>query len=250
MTARLATTLLVLLLANAHAETLTIAVASNFRAPAEAIASQFMQDTGHTVRISAASTGKLYAQILNGAPFDVLLAADTERPRLLGQSRRGIGATRRTYAIGRLVLWSWDPAYAGVNCRAALEGLGKKRLAIANPATAPYGVAASQFLHAEKRWDAVARHLVYGESIGQTLHFVASGNAALGLIAASQAQDPRLPQATCAWRVPAEFHDPLEQQAIVINREPPNEAAFAFLDYLGGAAARQIIRDYGYEVPE
>ena len=130
----------------ASAESLTIAVASNFRVPAEQIVASFERATGHEVRISSASTGKLYAQIISGAPFDVLLAADSDRPRLLEESGIGIHGSRQTYAIGGLVLWSRDPANTGADCRGLLNDLGARRLAIANPKTAPYGIAARQFL--------------------------------------------------------------------------------------------------------
>lgn len=239
-----------LLVAAANAEQLTIAVASNFRAPAEEIAAQFMQETGHTVRISSASTGKLYAQIVNGAPFDILLAADSGHPRRLEESGLGVTGTRLTYAIGGLVLWSRDPDNANEDCRAQLDDIGHRRLAIANPETAPYGIAAKEFLQAEGLWQELEPRLVYGENIAQALHFVATGNAELGLIARSQALDERLPAATCTWLVPAELHDPIEQQAIMLERAADTAAAGTFLDYLQGATSRDITARYGYGVPE
>ena len=234
----------------AHAEVLTIAVASNFRVPAEQIAASFEQQTGHQVRISSASTGKLYAQINSGAPFDVLLAADSKRPRLLEEAGVGIRGTRQTYAIGGLVLWSRDPANAGADCRKSLRELGTRRLAIANPKTAPYGIAAREYLTNAGLWTSVSPRLVYGENIAQALHFVATGNASLGLIAASQLRDSRLPEATCTWRVPAELHAPIEQQAIQVDRPVSQQAAAAFLDFLQGVAAREIVTRYGYGVSE
>ena len=230
----------------ARADTLLVAVASNFRLPAEAIAAQFTAATGHEVRLSSASTGKLYAQIVNGAPFDVLLAADAERPRLLERAGLGAKGTRRTYAIGHLVLWSRDAALADSDCRGQLDDLGSRRLAIANTVTAPYGLAAKQFLVNSGNWERVSGRLVYGESIGQTLHFVASGNASLGIIAASQALDERLPAATCSWRVPTDLYDPIEQQAIAITGA--GNVAAEFLDFLDAPLARDIVSRSGYGI--
>lgn len=233
--------------AAAAAEPLTIAVASNFARPAAAIAGGFEKQTGQPVRVTAGSTGQLYAQIMHGAPFDVFLAADVERPRLLGESGRGIAETRFSYAAGALVLWSRDPELAGIGCRAALDALGDKRLAIANPDTAPYGAAARQFLKATGLWDKVSARLVYGENIAQVLHFVVSGNASLGLIAASEAVDPRLPAPTCRWDVPQTAHEPIVQQAILLR--PAVSGAMDFMDFLHGPVAREIIRSYGYTLP-
>jgi len=239
-----------LLLTQADAEPLTIAVASNFTRPAQELAAGFEEISGVAVRVTTASTGKLYAQIANGAPFDVLLAADADRPKVLEDSGLGVAHTRFSYAIGSLVLWSRDLALANENCRALLENLDSRRLAIANPLTAPYGVAAMQFLEAANLWESVEPQLVYGENIAQTLHFVVSGNASLGLIARAQATDDRLPKAVCHWSVPASMHEPIEQQAILLQRASNNAVAVAFLSYLRTAAAREVISAHGYEVPD
>ena len=229
-----------------YAGEVTVAVASNFARPAAAIASVFAADFGHEVRMTTASTGKLYAQIENGAPFDVLLAADTERPRRLVESGSGVGESRFTYAIGGLTLWSRDDALAGADCRATLASLNSRRLAIANPLTAPYGIAARQFLQGADLWSVVEERIVYGENIAQTLHFVATGNASLGLIARSQALDARLPTPTCSWSVPTSAHDPLEQQAILLQRAVDNAAAINFMRFLRGPVAAEIISAHGY----
>lgn len=230
----------------AAAERLTLAVASNFRVPAETIAARFTAATGHEVRVSSASTGKLYAQIVNGAPFDVLLAADSERPRLLEEAGLGVAGSRTTYAVGRLVLWSRDPANAGTDCYGQLADLGDRRLAIANPATAPYGIAARQFLQNSGNWQRVSARLVYGENIAQALHFAASGNASLGLIAASQALDARLPDATCSWTVPTDLYPAIEQQAIAIDNG--NAVAMQFMAFLVSPVAQAVIVESGYGV--
>jgi molybdate transport system substrate-binding protein len=229
------------------AEPLTIAVASNFSRPAAAIAERFEKESGQPVRVTTASTGQLYAQIMHGAPFDVLLAADVERPRLLEESGRGVAGTRFSYAAGSLVLWSRDPELAGHDCRAALDTLGDRRLAIANPETAPYGAAARQFLQSAGLWDKVSPRIVYGENIAQTLQFVVSGNASLGLVAGSEAADPRLPAPTCRWDVPQAAHEPIVQQAILL--QPSRAGAKEFLEFLRGTTAHEIIRNNGYTVP-
>ena len=230
-----------------HAEPLTIAVASNFRSAAEELAGVYSETTGEDWRISSASTSKLYSQIRSGAPFDVFLAADSKHPQLLEQAGIAIEGSRRSYAIGGLVLWSRDSSLASGDCRAALDRLGKRRLAIANPRTAPYGNAARQFLVTAGLWERVEPRLVYGESIGQAMQFAATGNAQLGIVAASQVGNPDLPKATCAWKVPAELHEPIEQQLVLLSNK---KAALAFADFLGGEKARAILQDFGYGVPE
>jgi molybdate transport system substrate-binding protein len=242
--------LLILLLAvPANAGQATVAVASNFAVPARELAERFEERTGNRLTISSAATGKLYAQIVNGAPFDVLLAADRQRPKLLEEDGWGVEGSRFTYAVGSLVLWSRDPAYAGRNCLGALAAIGTRKLAIANPLTAPYGLAARQYLQAAALWDGVEPQLVFGENIAQALHFVATGNAALGLIAAAQAEDQRLPQATCRVPIPTDTHEPIEQQAILLKRAAANAAAAEFLQFLGSPAGRAMITAYGYSVP-
>jgi molybdate transport system substrate-binding protein len=232
------------------AELLTIAVASNFSRTAHEIAARYEEASGNPVRITTASTGKLYAQIDNGAPFDILLAADVEHPMLLERSGMGVAGSRYTYAIGGLVLWSRSNKLVADGCRAALDKLGSEKLAIANPATAPYGAAAMEFLQAANLWDTVQTNLVFGENIAQSLHFVVSGNASLGLIARSQAIDKRLPASTCQWLVPATMHSPLEHQAILLRRAEKNAVAAEFLGFLRGSAARQIVSEHGYAVPQ
>jgi len=241
--------LLILIVAtNLRADTLTIAVASNFAQPARALATLYEKSSGHDVRLTSASTGKLYAQIQNGAPFDLLLAADSERPRLLEESGAGVAGSRFTYALGELVLWSADAGLAGQDCLEQLGELGNRKLAIANPLTAPYGVAARETLQAAGVWEAVKKNLVFGENISQTLHFVVSRNAALGLIAASQARDSRLPEASCSWPVPPALHGAIEQQAILLSRAADKEVASDFLRYLRGSLAIDVIASYGYKV--
>jgi len=232
----------------ANADPLTIAVASNFRATAETIGAHFTAATGHEVRFSSASTGKLYAQIVHGAPFDILLAADNEHPALLHGAGLATGAGI-TYAIGELVLWSGEPSFSGSDCRQALTNLGKRKLAIANPETAPYGRAAKEFLTGAELWEQVAPQLVYGENIAQTLHFAVTGNAAFALIAKSQAIDTRLPATGCSWPVPPDLYRPIHQQVVLLHHATDDPVALRFLQFLQSADARDTIRQSGYGVP-
>ncbi len=236
-----------LLSATASADTITVAVASNFSVPASELVTRFEQLTGHDVRVSTASTGVLYAQVINGAPFDVFLAADAARPLRLEESGKGVAGTRSTYAIGRLVLWSADPALADADCRYQLDSLESLRLAIANPLTAPYGAAAKQFLMRADIWNETEDNLVYGENIAQTFQFVATRNANMGLVAVSQLGGERAPATACAWTVPAAMHEPIEQQALLLTDA---EAARAFHVFLASDEGRTIIREHGYEVPD
>ena len=227
-------------------DVVTVAVASNFSTTATELSTAFQAETGYRLRLSMASTGKLYAQIVNGAPFDVLLAADGDRPRRLEASGVGVKGTRFTYAIGELVLWSRRTD----DCRASLEGPGTGRIAIANPATAPYGSAAREFLETTGLWEQVASRLVIGENIAQALQFVATGNAELGFIARAQLRNPALPDATCAWPVPPATHAPIEQQALQLSRAVSSTAARQFLEFLRSDTARMIIWRHGYRLPE
>ena len=253
MTARvfsaLVTCWLGMLTPNAGAEAITVAVASNFTATMDDLATRFEAESGQSIRVSTASTGMLYAQIANGAPFDVLLAADVERPRLLEASGHGVAGSRFTYAIGHLVLWSRNPALDGDDCRLRLENLGQQRLAIANPDTAPYGAAARDTLIGLDLWQQVQARLVIGRNVAQSLQYVASGNASLGFIAGNQLLDKRLPETSCSWPVPPELHNAIEQQAILLQRAANNSVATDFLSFLRDAAGRAIIERNGYSVP-
>ena len=245
---RLATFLIALVVAQAaHAETLTVAVASNFVPTAEQIAADFTAKTGHTVRISSGSTGKIHAQVLHGAPYDIFLAADSNSPRLLEESDHGVDDSRFTYALGVLVLWSADAEHA--DCSLTLDDLGDARLAIANPVTAPYGRAAKEFLELTGSWDRISSQLVYGENVAQALHFAVTSNARYALVAKSQSLDPRLPATACSRVVPEETYAPIQQQALLLQRAADNLVAIQFLEFLQEAPTRDTIRRLGYGVP-
>ncbi len=228
----------------------TIAVASNFTRPAAEISAAFTEISAVPVRISPGSTGKLYAQIINGAPYDVFLAADTERPLLLEQSGYAANGTRQTYAIGSLVLWSREDRLRGEDCREVLERGDYRWLALANPETAPYGAAARDLLEEAGLWEVASQRAVFGENIAQTLQFVATGNATLGFVALSQTRDANLPRAACAWPVPMASAKRLHQQLVLLKRARSHAGARQFVEFLATPAAKEIIRRHGYEVPD
>ncbi|AAZ97236.1 molybdenum ABC transporter, periplasmic binding protein [Thiobacillus denitrificans ATCC 25259] len=241
--------LLALLLAlsgTAFAAEVQVAVASNFIAPMRAVAAGFERSTGHRVRLAFGATGKFYAQIRNGAPFDVLLAADDTTPAKLEREGRAVADSRFTYAIGRLALWSAKPGF--VDVEGAVLELGRyRRLAIANPRLAPYGAAAVEVLERRGLLARLRPRLVQGENIAQTYQFVASGNAELGFVAASQVfVDGRLGRGS-AWVVPQALHAPIRQDAVVLARGRDNPAARALIDYMKQDEARAIIRAHGYD---
>lgn len=229
----------------AHAETISVAVASNFTAPMQKIAAQFEKDTGHKAELSFGATGKFYAQISNGAPFGILLAADDKTPAKIAQEGKGDAASRFTYSIGKLVLWSKQDGYVDANGEVLKTGKFQ-HVAIANPKLAPYGLAAEQTLTKLNLLDAIKPKFVQGENIGQTYQFAATGNAELGFVALSQVMEDGKIKAGSAWVVPAEMHEPIRQDAIVLNNAKDNVAAKALMDYLKGDKARVIISAYGY----
>lgn len=223
-----------------------IAVAGNFAAPMKAIIANFKQDSGHTVKASYGSTGKLYAQIKNGAPFEALLAADQERPQRLEEEGLGVPGSRYTYSIGALVLWSAD-ANKVEDGAALLESGDFNKLSIANPKLAPYGEAAIETLEALGLRAAVEPKLVMGENIAQTYQFVDTGNADIGFVALSQAmRDGEIIKGS-GWIVPGEMHAPINQDALILNRGKDNPAVTELFAYLKGEKAEAIIHDFGYE---
>lgn len=231
---------------------ISVAVAANFTAAARELARQFEETSGHHARLSFGSTGQLYAQISNGAPFDVFLAADSVRPQKLESSKLAVAGSRFTYARGTLVLVS-DAAGKFSDGAAFLEADKFQRLAIANPETAPYGHAAQQVLEKLGLWQKLQHKIVRGNSIAQTYQFVVTGNAEAGFIADSQAVARKQKEGSSfasSWLVPEAFYDPIEQQAALLNRDADPAVARDFLDFLKSDAARVIITRYGYLVPQ
>ena len=234
-----------LLGALAQAGEVTVAVAANFTAPMQKIAKAFEQDTGHKAQLAFGATGKFYAQIKNGAPFAVLLAADDETPARLEKEGLAVAGTRFTYATGRLALWS-KQANVVDDKGEVLRSSGFNKLAIADPKLAPYGIAAMDVIHKMGVQANVTQKLVQGESIGQTYQFVSTENAQLGFVALSQISiDGRITQGS-AWVVPQHLHTPLKQEAVLLNAGKDNAAANALLKYLQGDTAKAIITRYGY----
>lgn len=222
-----------------------VAVAANFTAPMKQIAQSFERDTGHKAILAFGSTGSLYAQIRNGAPFDLLLSADASTPARLETEALAVPGSRFTYAFGKLALWS---ARAGVvdSRGEVLHSSAIDRLALANPKLAPYGAAAVQAMERLGVSEILKPRLVYGENIAQTWQFVASGNATLGFVALSQVfRDGRIPEGS-AWIVPDGLHDPIRQDAVQLLQARDNPAAAELMRYLRGDTAGRIISGFGY----
>jgi molybdate transport system substrate-binding protein len=239
---------LLLLPAAAAAADVQVAVASNMAAPMQKLAAEFARISGNQARVALGSTGRFYAQVRSGAPFEVLLAADDETPARLEQEGLAVAGTRFTYAIGRLALWSADPALVDRQGD-VLRQAPRAKLAIADPKLAPYGAAALEALDrlgVRAGWEP---HIVQGENIGQTFQFASSGAAALGFVALAQVMTDGEITKGSAWVVPAPLHAPLLQDAVLLKKGQPNPAASAFLAYLKTDAARAILRGYGYEFP-
>lgn len=231
----------------ADAAEVQVAVASNFTAPMRRIAVEFERDTGHKARLSFGATGKFHAQIRNGAPFQVLLAADDEIPAKLEKEAMTQSGSRFTYAIGKLVLWSAKPGYVDDQGEVLRKGDFNK-LALANPKLAPYGLAAMESITRLGVLNAVESKFVQGENIAQTYQFVSTGNAELGFVALSQVmKDGRIASGS-AWIVPASLHTPIRQDAVVLANGKGNAATGALMKYLKGDKARAIIKGYGYDL--
>lgn len=239
--------LLSMLALSARAGEVVVAVAANFAAPMKEIAAAFERDSGHKAKLSFGGTGKLYAQIRNGAPFDVFLAADDTTPARLDNEGATVAGSRFTYAIGRLVLWSADEKTVDDKGEVLRQG-GFTRLAIANPRLAPYGAAAVEVLTALKLADTLQPKFVMGENIGQTHQFVASGNAPLGFVALSQVMKAGKLAGGSVWIVPADLYPPIRQDAVILARGRDNPAATALMQYLRSDKARIVIRSFGYDL--
>lgn len=222
-----------------------VAVAANFAEPLKAVAAVLEKTTGHTLAITAGSTGKLVAQIKNGAPFDVLLSADSRYPDLLEQAGLVVPGSRFTYATGKLVLWSANPRRVDADGKVLSHPtLGK--VAYANPKLAPYGVAAGEVMAKLGLTAALTPKLVMGESIGHTYTFAFSGNADVGFVALSQVQQGGKLKSGSVWRIPQDLYTPIRQDAVILQRAAHNEAAQALMKLLKSPSIKDLIRSYGY----
>ncbi len=219
-----------------------VAVAANFAAPMKALATRFQEESGHRLSLSFGASGQLFAQVVHGAPFQVFLSADEDKPRRLEARGLAVPGSRFTYAVGRLVLWS---PRAGDDPRARLTAGDFRRLALANPKLAPYGAAARDWLQATGLWARLRGRLAVGQSVTQALQYARAGQADLALVAASQVRDA----GGTAWPVPADRHRPLRQDAVLLARGADDTAARALLRYLRSPAARSLIADFGYALP-
>lgn len=244
--------LLMLLLSTASgaaADTVRVAVAANFAEPFQRLQTAFERESGHSLSVSSASTGTLYAQIVRGAPFDVFLAADRERPERLVEAGLAESASAFVYARGRLVLWSADASLID-GTPAVLSTGDFAHLALANPRTAPYGAATLQVLAKLGLEQALASRFVQGENVSQAWHFVASGNAELGFVARSQLVAADRETQGSHWLVPRTLHDPIEQMAVLLIRASDRDAARALMTFLRSEAAARTIAAMGYDAGE
>lgn len=232
---------------NVLADEVQVAVAANFTAPIQAIAPEFEKATGHKLVAAFGATGQFYAQIKNGAPFEVFLSADDSTPARLESENEIVAGSRFTYAIGSLVLWSADAGYLD-GSDAALKAGQFKHLAIANPKAAPYGLAATQVLDKLGLTDAVKAKLVEGQNITQAHQFISTGNAELGFVALSQVYKDGQITSGSAWIVPDDLYEPIRQDAVILNKGANNPAATALVEYLKGPEAARIIESFGYKL--
>ncbi|MEM8685779.1 MAG: molybdate ABC transporter substrate-binding protein [Pseudomonadota bacterium] len=231
-----------------HGSQITVAVAANFLEPLELIQPQFESETGHSLRIVSGSTGKLYAQIINGAPFDVFLSADQERPERLVSEGRTVPGSRFTYAVGRLILWSADGTRNLADGAKVLAAKEFRKLALPNPQLAPYGLAAQQVLEQLGLWTALQGRIVMGENVGQTYGLVASGNAEIGFVSHSAFLSENTKQRGVFWIPPAEGYAPIRQDAVILKRATDKQAAQAFAAFLKSDATRAILKRFGYKI--
>jgi molybdate transport system substrate-binding protein len=232
--------------ARAYAGEVLVAVASNFAEVLGTLKIGFEAETNHTLSVTIGSSGNIYAQIINGAPYDIFLSADQARPILLEDGNRIVKSSRFTYAIGKLVLWSANADMIRVDGAATLSAGNFSALAIANPKLAPYGRAARQVLKSLKLWKNVREKIVEGQNIGQTFSFVATTNAQLGFVALSYVMSERNKISGSSWEVPVDLYEPIRQDGVIIARAENNPAAIAFVEYLKSKKARMLISDFGY----
>lgn len=229
--------------------TTLVAVAANFTKPMTEIAAEFEKATGHSAKLAFGSSGKFVSQLENGAPFEVLLSADEKGPQKLEHDGFAVPNSHFTYALGKLVLWSFTQGYVDNQGKILTTG-GFKHLALADPKLAPYGEAAAEVLKSLKLQEKLQPLIVQGENIAQTYQFISTGNAELGFVALSQViENGRCGTGSC-WIIPDDRHAPIRQDAVLMTKGADNPAASALLVYLKSAPALAIIEKYGYGLPK
>ncbi len=232
--------------ASASADEIHVAVASNFKYTLQKLADAFKEKTGHDLVISSASSGKLFTQIIHGAPYDVFLSADEKRVDLLIEEHMAADKNAYVYALGRLVLYS--NLEQSADCKTILHSSRLRHLAIANPKIAPYGAAAKQVLEKLGLWQQLKPRLVMGENIAQTFQFVSTGNAQAGFIARSMLDMGEINDHACIWDIPTDMYSKINQKMVALKRSKKKIPVEAFMRYIRSAEARAIIRANGYDV--
>jgi len=233
----------------AHATEIQVAVASNFHNPLKEIIEEFEKKTEHKTLIISGSTGKLYAQILNGAPFHIFLAADSLRPQLLEKNGGAIDGTRISYALGKISLWSPNLNAISGTIKSTLLRKKFSHIAMANPITAPYGKAALQTLKKLGLWNIIQPNVVQGENINQAFQFVFTNNAQLGFVSLAQILDPKIIHKGKQIDVPDEYYEPIKQDAVILANGKFNDGAISLWNFLQSDISKRIIQKYGYGLP-
>lgn len=233
----------------AHADEVKVAVAANFYKPLQVLAKDYQQTSSDQVELSVGSTGKLYAQIVNGAPFDIFLAADQRRPQKLVQANIAVAQSEFTYAKGRLIFWSKQPNLID-GSQQYLKTAKFHKLAIANPKAAPYGAASVETLKKLGLYNKLKDKIVYGQNIAQTYSYVSYGNVKQGFVALSQVYRNGKMVAGSGWIVPNHYYHAIRQDAVLLTKSADNQAAKKFLAYLQSPKAKQIIHSFGYDISD
>ena len=227
------------------AEDITVAVASNFTTVLRELALDFQKRSGHRVVLAAGSSGRLYAQVVNGAPYDLFFSADVEKPAQLVADGLADADSLFTYALGALVLWSADPAMKVINGEVLREA-NSARVALANPRLAPYGAAAFQVLEKLAAQGILVENRVTGENITQAYQYVETGNVPVGFVALSQVIEEGRIRRGAGWIIPQDMYTPIRQDVVLLNRGKANQAAREFLDYVRSDEGKSVIQKFGY----
>ncbi len=235
----------------AAAEEITIAAASDLNFAMKDLMAEYEKASGHRVKLSLGSSGNFYAQIQNGAPFDLYLSADIGYPKKLEEAGLAVPGSLYRYAVGRIVLWTNHAARRDVSKGlTVLLDPSIKKIAIANPKHAPYGRAAVAAMEHFKVYESAKERLVLGENISQAAQFVESGACEVGIVALSLAMAPAMKAKGVYWEIPAEAHPPLEQGAVIVKTSTHQEAAKQFLEFMRGDKGREIMTRYGFILPQ